>query len=219
MRLTFTGVDSHQIVRRIFDTQEAHRKVEFAVLVGSHSGDPAYPRFPHLNVVRHLANTVASPAIHFCGLYSRAINKGEFDDAIALASGYRRIQVNARTDDYNWVAISDFAAKVGREVIVQTRGQEFGGLLRGVSWLHDVSGGRGKDGVSMWPAPSIHRRCGFAGGLCYANIRAAFTFAQRYPGADIWFDMESGVRTKDRFDLNKVWGIADLVDRLERGVA
>ena len=74
-----------------------------------------------------------------------------------------------------------------------------------IEYLFDESGGRGKRGdwPDPWPVlPGM--RCGYAGGLGPDNVDEALEFVERHPDARIWLDMESGVRTNDWMDLEKV---------------
>ena len=76
-----------------------------------------------------------------------------------------------------------------------------------IVFLHDQSGGRGIDSIDLWPRPEAMERVGYAGGLKPSNIVKALKTVRNfktYFGADIWLDMETGVRTNDWFDLDKV---------------
>ncbi len=71
--------------------------------------------------------------------------------------------------------------------------------------LFDESGGTGTL-PHAWKPPFATTRCGYAGGLSPDNIASHIgdirTAARKAP--DIWIDMETGVRTDDAFDLEKV---------------
>ena len=64
-------------------------------------------------------------------------------------------------------------------------------------YLHDLSGGEGRESIGDWPDPPRHRRAGYAGWLGPHNIVRALEFAERHPSASIWLDMQSGVRNGD----------------------
>ena len=89
-----------------------------------------------------------------------------------------------------------------RGAILQCRG-DFPADAR-VDWLFDKSGGRGAAPPS-WPKAREGAFCGYAGGLNPDNIGVALpAIAACVPeGQPYWIDMESGVRTDDRFDLDK----------------
>jgi len=80
------------------------------------------------------------------------------------------------------------------------------------SVLFDASGGRGLQPLA-WPARPQGLICGYAGGIAAHNITSllrslAATEAEALP---LWFDAESGVRSGERFDLDKVGALIEAV--------
>jgi hypothetical protein len=80
------------------------------------------------------------------------------------------------------------------------------------SVLFDASGGRGLQ-PAAWPARPPGLACGYAGGIAEHNITAllrslAATESEALP---VWFDAESGVRSGERFDLDKVGKVIEAV--------
>ena len=210
-RLTFTGVDKNTDLGRLRRIADVCPHVEFAVLVGSKTGTDTSNRFPSWSYIGDIAAVlpINQVAVHMCGMFSRAIERDDFGLPLEVCDkGFGRVQVNAT--HYNLRAVDAFAVRARdrgvREVIVQVRGSN--ALLTDVhvgrSYLHDESGGRGVDCIDRWNAPPVSTPCGFAGGLSAENIDRAVAFARKHPHADIWFDMETGVRTDDWFDLDKV---------------
>lgn len=80
------------------------------------------------------------------------------------------------------------------------------------SVLFDASGGRGLQ-PTAWPARPQGLACGYAGGITEHNIAAHLrSLAATEAGAlPVWFDVESGVRRSERFDLDKVGQIIEAV--------
>jgi len=80
------------------------------------------------------------------------------------------------------------------------------------SVLFDASGGRGLQ-PAAWPARPQGLSCGYAGGIAEQNIAAHLrSLAATEPEAlPVWFDVESGVRSGERFDLDKVGKIIESV--------
>ncbi len=78
--------------------------------------------------------------------------------------------------------------------------------------LFDESGGLGV-APRAWPRPLAGLRCGYAGGIAPANVRHVLSTLQSLlpPDCTIWIDMESGVRSDDRFDLAKAGQLIELV--------
>ena len=69
--------------------------------------------------------------------------------------------------------------------------------------LFDASAGRGV-APEGWPAPLPGHFCGYAGGINPDNVAGHIDKIAAAGAQDTWIDMESGVRTDDRFDLDKV---------------
>ena len=58
---------------------------------------------------------------------------------------------------------------------------------------------------TKWPPPGDRtRRWGYSGGLGPHNMERIIAMVQDYSDHRLWFDMETHVRTDDRFDLMKV---------------
>lgn len=210
--LTFTGVDRLTPVDEVFALHDRYPKVEFGLLVGA---DPAQHsnRFPSLFLVeswRDLAGQKGLPlSIHLCGDFSKAIMAGEARELVLpLVAGFSRVQINARRYDPERVA--EFADAVDcPKVILQRRGPISPDQALNhpkVEYLLDNSGGRGRETLSDWDAPSgDFERCGYSGGLRLKNIDQALEFVSRFRNQKLWLDMESGVRTEDDwFDLDQV---------------
>ena len=143
---------------------------------------------------------------HLCGRYSDDIMADrEFLDVPADLSFFRRIQVNhaePKTD-----RIIYFRNGWGRmRCIAQTR--EAFPKDTSVDWLFDASGGRGI-APAVWP-PHPGRLVGYAGGINPDNVLAVLAAGVGAAGP-YWIDMESGVRTDDRFDLKKCLAVCEAV--------
>ena len=69
--------------------------------------------------------------------------------------------------------------------------------------LFDASAGRGV-APEGWPAPIPDHFCGYAGGINPGNVARHIELIKEAGAEDTWIDMESGVRTENRFDLDKV---------------
>ena len=63
----------------------------------------------------------------------------------------------------------------------------------------------------MAPPGIIGLKTGYAGGFDHNNVKDKLIclFCNEYVG-DFWIDMESSVRTDDKFDLNKVRRILEI---------
>ena len=75
-----------------------------------------------------------------------------------------------------------------------------------MSVLLDASGGRGID-TTIKPLFRHGLKVGYAGGINPDNVGDKLYQLLRDTKEDFWIDMESGVRTNDKFDLNKVYKV------------
>lgn len=72
-----------------------------------------------------------------------------------------------------------------------------------VVFLHDASAGHGI-ATERW-LPPIGEYCGYAGGLRPETLQESLELlATATEDTPIWIDMQSGVRTDERLDLDKV---------------
>ena len=212
IKITFTGVDEATDMEALETLWHQYPGAEMAVLAGSATkGRERKPRFPSRAKIGALAalgkQLGRSVALHLCGPYARAANAGEHAGLVKLAEGFTRVQVNARSADYDMEALARLADKIEscRQVIVQTRARPpRAPQARALGALFDRSGGRGVEGIEAWERPlDGNGRVGFAGGLGPHNIDHALERVQGW-GADTWLDMESAVRSAEQFDLRKV---------------
>ncbi|MCY4509416.1 MAG: hypothetical protein OXG35_20995 [Acidobacteria bacterium] len=221
LRITVTGVDRSTDLDRLVQLQAIYPELqlEWGVLAGSHNGET--PRFPELQTIRALAGRtnagILKGAIHLCGRRARAVNAGDFDEALELCDGFSRIQVNSL--EYDHEAVEQFAQRAGVPVIVQDRTNfEDTPPSANLSYLHDRSGGRGLSTMAAWGLPWPEVPCGYAGGIGPENIVQAVRKVLGAARSDAWLDMESAVRTCDDLDLQKVKAVCEAAARTVRSI-
>jgi hypothetical protein len=141
---------------------------------------------------------------HVCGNEATRILHDPDGVDIALA-GVGRIQLNHSrfgSSDQEASAAARFGRRLGASIVLQCQGTfpAFGC----VDWLFDTSFGAGLAPAS-WPAlPRTPRPfCGYAGGIGPSNVAEVVRKIDAMPGQRYWIDMESGVRTGGRMDLDK----------------
>lgn len=213
--VTFTGVDAATDPDRLQQLHSRYPRTELAVLAGGANRC----RHQSLDAVagwgRFAAAARVPMALHLCGPHARAVNTATDTAAVLeLCAGFQRVQINAARYDPDRVAA--FADAVGcRSVILQHRGGFDAGLPvvhPKVEYLFDRSGGRGRSCFDDWPPPPDTRtRVGYAGGMSPRNIAAALAAVHRFAQGRVWLDMETGVRTDDRLDLDKVEAVCQTV--------
>ena len=175
--------------------------IEFAVLIGTRTG--LSPRYPPMAVVRSFAafarTTGLRSAIHLCGRASRAVAAGETGELAEICRQFGRVQVNGTVPLDKLVR---FREQIRRPVIAQWREETFP-TGTGLEYLHDRSGGEGRQNFEAWPPAPRGERVGYAGGIGPTTVREAVRLGRKLGGT--WIDMESRVRTAaDRLDTRRV---------------
>ncbi|QQG37408.1 MAG: hypothetical protein HYS17_07415 [Micavibrio aeruginosavorus] len=131
-----------------------------------------------------------------------------------LMSGFQRIQLNLKFGDVEGkYDPAELVARVREnpqhQFILQytKEKKDLLPLFRDVpnhALLFDASAGRGIS-PGHWDAPLPGHFCGYAGGLNPENLQENLNLISSIAnGYTTWIDMESGVRTDDRFDIGKV---------------
>ena len=224
-QVTFTGIDARTDIGRLADIQKRYPFVEFGVLM-SRSRQGKENRYPDLSLLERLEGLGLNLSCHVCGSLAREIilenqtrRFARYSDASLrdylgrFISLFKRVQLNVAEakdlpkDTLIWIPYGI------EELIIQENPTKL--HFRNITFmgnfepahLMDASGGRGKETdfiPCLWDA-----RTGYAGGLNPENIiRQIQPLLRVKPSIeykdDFWIDMESGVRTDDWFDLNKV---------------
>ncbi len=207
--VTFTGVDDWTSTEGMRLLARRY-PIEWGVLF-SRRRQGVDPRYPGGEMLSRLMWSGLRMSAHLCGSYSDDVMEGRSStDIPADLSYFERVQVN-------------HAAPVPARIVQFQNGWDT--YLRGIAqcrdyifpannsvdWLFDRSGGTGVT-PDAWPLhPGGMRRVGYAGGIGPDNVLEVIS-AINCTGP-YWLDMESGVRTDDRFDLDKckavcraIWG-------------
>ncbi len=190
--ITFTGADSFTDIGEMCRLA-ARYPIEWGILF-SPSRQGRDQRYPGLENLVRFAETGLRLAAHLCGGYSDDIMAGRQPTLHAKLGAFQRIQVNCRTPDM--MAVRSFQEDHTARVILQTTDKVFPNDTT-VDWLFDVSGGQGMTSDFFPEHPG--RMVGYAGGLGPKNVVETITAIGA--AGPFWIDMESKVRTNDRFDL------------------
>ena len=216
---TLTGVDEHTPIRKIARLQRQYPFVEFGVLVSpKHAGTGRYPSFQWIDtLLSDGAISRRQMALHVCGEAVERLLSGESDDMDRLTRLTRRVQLNFRYSP----ALRDRLVKLIHDRPGATFITQYNEANRDV-WsdcpainhqiLFDASGGR-RVLPATWPAPHLIAASGYAGGLGPENIATQLPLIHdAAAGRAYWIDMESGLRTDDRFDLDKAERVLEFVN-------
>lgn len=207
--VTFTGVDDQTDLGRLTELSQRY-PCEWGILVGGRLGKARYPSVARIADMAALGEKRIMVSLHLCGLFAVASNAGKLKIAHLSETdldGFTRLQVNALT--YNLETLSDLASRVGKDIIVQHRTGPFPeDLPRGIRPLHDQSGGKGKVPTKRPAQIDPTRLVGYAGGIGPENV---LDVLDQISATDFWIDMESSLRTEDRFDLDRCAAVCTAV--------
>ena len=199
--LTFTGIDADTDFTRVHDLSQVY-PIEWGVLF-SPERQGEEPRYPAQDVIDRFREVPVGKSAHLCGGHSKAIMAG--NPLPFPLIGFDRVQVNSRKPDPE--AIVRFAIAHSVTPIMQVRELEFP-EDEGVAMLFDRSGGFGRP-PEAWPKHPGSSLVGYAGGISPDNILDVLTAVDS--SGPYWLDMESGIRTDDRLDLDKCEAVAKAV--------
>ncbi|WP_341744755.1 hypothetical protein [Azonexus hydrophilus] len=226
--VSLTGADDHVAPEVLAALSAKYPFAEWAILYfPEKDGTQRNPSAPWRE--KFLALDLPYTAAHLCGtrVFHALLDPELAHSVISDLSRYRRIQlnINARRPEFTAeevLAIYRTLHGAGLRLILQHHAgserviEQFlyeldeEGMKR-VDILFDASKGTGQR-PDNWPAPHrFNLFCGYAGGLGpdvleteLPKIKAAIAQAQSRRDLPYWIDMESGIRTENAFDLEKV---------------
>lgn len=229
--ITFSGADNSiepaELLLNIvmWNRNSVQPTIELGILLSAKNmGAPRYPTIEWLDELTKY-NSIAHVELagHMCGAWARDMAAGNFTFADSFPqywAVFKRIQINLKGYD-GLVAntMFDNLKKYGKnkQYIIQMDGlhdwilDECLKQKINVAPLFDQSGGEGKT-PAKWPTYNneLIDRIGWAGGLGPDNLteeinKIAETNKEYSHGIDnwIWVDMESKIRTNDKFDIKK----------------
>lgn len=229
--ITFTGIDDNTDIKALTEIQREFPIAEFGVLTSYHWYENGN-RYLDPLIINELRGNGLNLALHVCGsaAHDAALGKWKhIDETIFEPSTpvgielFKRIQLNLaeRNDNPKFCCIPLI---IGQELIVQQRAELelplFENTLKKwkerpfphrdtISALLDSSGGRGIDTpLKVWPSSG---KIGYAGGFNPDNVEEKLTFLMSHvTQGTFWIDMESGVRTDDWFDIDKVYKVLQI---------
>jgi phosphoribosylanthranilate isomerase len=216
---TITGADDDVDPADLVELSKKYPFVEWGILFYRKGDEFVHkPRYPTYQwVSRFLEATESKPvrkSVHLCGDYVADFLRGE---PIYNLNKFDRIQLNFKADaEFSDTQTRFFSALVNtsikktlQHVITQYNAENVDlhrcmGFVKNHDVLFDASGGKGIKAMD-WPKPVVASRCGYAGGLGADNLAVEMPRIAAVAGcADYWVDMETGVRTDNKFDLEKV---------------
>ena len=224
--ITFTGIDAKTDLKVLQEIQEKYPIVEWGVLTSYHWYENGN-RYLDPQIIDTLQDKDLHLSLHVCGSASHDASIGEWEKINKLTwqnlDLFKRVQLNIsdRKDNPKFCQIP---LVIGQELIVQQRASDdlpvYEATLKHwsenpcphcntISVLLDASGGRGiYTPLKVLPSSG---KVGYAGGLNPDNVGEKLSFLMSHVMmGEFWIDMESGVRTDDWFDVNKVVKVLEI---------
>lgn len=203
--ITITGLDEFTDMERVSDLSQEFN-VEWGVLFSRNKQgkDIRYPSFDVIEKFLKYNVGTFGLAAHLCGEYTQHIMEEiimfSFEETNLLFE-FDAWQINHTNPDIKVLnrLYNSFGAT--KSIIAQWRDEtkfplDWGNIFP----LFDISGGKGIS-PELLPESGSDKLVGYAGGISPRNIR---DFNARVNAYNYWLDMESGVRTDNKLDLDKV---------------
>lgn len=215
-KVTITGADDQVMHEDLVKLSKEFPFVEWGILFSiSREGTARYPTLPWIEKFLPLKQeNDLQISVHLCGQASYgAYIAGYTQDINPFIGIADRIQINGfranraggllkLPDSFEYILQVPSADKLEETAKFTTN------LLK-ASALFDPSGGKGLP-ATEWPKPPPNLKIGYAGGINIHNIDSVLDILSDRD-YDFWIDMESGVRTDDRFDLDIVHQILNKI--------
>ncbi|MBQ8709384.1 MAG: hypothetical protein IJ550_02215 [Bacteroidaceae bacterium] len=220
--VTFTGVDERTDLDRLQEIQKQYPYTEWGILTSYHWYENGN-RYLSPQIIDKLRGRGLNMALHVCGSAAHDAAKGKWNKIRKHTLGclwlFNRVQLNVANRQDNPLRMSS-TPSLNTELIIQQRPnkttlyEDSKWIGEGnVSMLLDASGGKGIDTpIVLYPSDG---KIGYAGGINPDNVEEKMSFLLSHVTmGEFWIDMESGVRTNDWFDLDKVERVLQICDRV-----
>ena len=220
-QITFTGIDEKTDIKALQEIQKEYPMVEWGVLA-SHNWPENGNRYPSPGVMNKLLGRGLNLSLHLCGKAAYEGASGQWDHISALTGymlhAFKRVQLNIAEREVlpHHCCLPRF---IEQEIIIQQRNvHEIDLYNRTIEHNHyngyfsvllDSSSGRGKD--TPIEVLKTKNHVGYTGGINPDNVEEKLTYLiDEVKEGTFWIDMESGVRTNDWFDLDKVVQVLEI---------
>lgn len=216
--ITITGIDQLTEIDGLQELQEKFPWVEFGILFSKHWYENGQ-RYPDPDfLLPDLADRDLHLSAHICGSMAREIVETNIWQPFSELTNYYiflfdRIQLNVAPMYFPSIQSTPLSLpNFCKELIIQQRNtmdidvyKAMDNKRNYVSILFDQSCGRGQilDMTQINQNPYI--TAGYAGGINPDNVADILFHLFKKANHPFWIDVESGVRTRDYLDLEKVY--------------
>lgn len=221
-RVTITGADDKTDIGDLIALHHLYPLVEFGILFsGARGGTQRYPLLS--KAIEMGVRNIIPLSAHLCGAFAKQVLEKNDFSVIDNLIGYDRIQLNynfGKSSEWSFLPVVKYAeTHPERSIIIQWNksnrewlfGEVEDGLPENIHFLYDSSGGRGVSITNIQdPLPNY---TGYSGGLHPGNISECLkSIEENKIDRNVWVDMESGIRTENEFDLQKVTDVLAICD-------
>jgi len=218
-KVTITGADDSIDINTLVQFQKKFPFVEWGILLNLYNaGSNKFPSSKWLgNCLAAITRDKLNTSAHLCGIYAKDVMKGpdKYNTIQNLKGLFNRFQINFNfktSGEYDMEYITQLLSTIDTTFIFQYNKSNEGVLkefltknkkISNVNILFDSSGGRGTM-IKQIPTP-FNIYTGYSGGLTPNNVEQFCTDLIKFPNdSTVWVDVESGVRTDNKFDIDKV---------------
>lgn len=215
-RVTITGADDNTDVSVMRIASMVYPFVEWGILFSKQrTGTPRYPSSTKLQEILEQGFQLSA---HLCGQYSRDIMEGQDFCFLESLKGFKRAQINynfGKSEGWEikwvieWARSHPEISLIFQSNYSNSRAIDIITKLphppSNIHFLYDSSGGRGVE-IANIQFPYKNHYTGYSGGIHPGNISGVCGKIAMHKSKDkVWIDMESGVRTEDELDYNKIF--------------
>lgn len=223
-KVTFTGLDNYTDVDQLIEIWSKNQWIEWGILYSKRACGQA-SAFPSKEKILKLMFNNMHKSLHLCGeSASDLLEHGKIDsEVLYLMSCVNRVQLNFNAKKINtnlnkfFSRIEDFHQSF--ILPVNEDNQNLIGIISNYTvdefhYLFDHSSGRGVE-MKIPSNPIPDKICGWCGGFNPSNLESMLLILESSLPKDlsIWIDLQSGVRTDDRFDSDKVKKCVDIINK------
>ena len=238
--VTMTGADNLIDPLELYYLSDRFPFIEWGILIyPKKEGKPRYPTRDWISRFMRFKPAFIKTAAHLCGNAAiEFLDENKLEDALTKYKDFDRIQVNVTYDQINEQsainAIRYFQEHINANLhicekhaapAIITQHNTLNEQLTKArlnpnnihhwypSLLFDESRGKGTS-EREWQKPFEKSHCGYAGGISPDNIDSVLYDLWNLvnPETELWIDMESRIRSDDKFDLLKVKQVALFVE-------
>lgn len=224
-QITFTGIGVETDLKVLKEIQDEYPLVEWGVLLSKNWQENG-PRFFDPSQLNTLRWQGLNLSCHLCGSAARAIVSENWEPAFEVTRGmfglFQRCQVNISMEQPNDKTQYMRPPIDLSELIIQQKSAGAMNIFNAIknrtkmSVLLDASGGRGID-TPVKPLNIPGLKVGYAGGLNPDNVGEKLEYLLENVEGEFWIDMESGVRTDERFDIDKCVSVLQTCQKIMEG--